>query len=239
MRESYLYERIGAKPVIVGKNLNTAVTEEDIWDASQVLTLFSAAVQLEIASTSTADAAAGTGARTVRILGLDANYNVIEEILTLNGQTAVASVKSYLRVFGVEVLTAGSGGANAGIIYVADAVVTWTLGVPSDVTKIAAYVTAGENISHNGHWTVPAGLNYVLTDVTFTNRSQVSEFRIYRKTETGVWILDRAYALANAQSMWILYPEPLDIPAKSMIRFAVISGVAGAIATVEANFRRV
>jgi hypothetical protein len=239
MRESYLYERIGTKPVIVGKNLNTAVTEEGIWDASQALTLFSAAVQLEVASTNAADAAAGTGARTVRVLGLDANYNVIEETLTLNGQTAVVSVNSYLRVFGVEVLTAGTGLMNAGIIYVADAVVTWTAGVPSDVTKIAAYITAGENISHNGHWTVPAGSFYLLTDVTFTNRSQVSEFRIYRRTQVGLWINDRAYALSNAQSLWNLYLEPLEIPEKSEIRFAVISAVAGAIATVEATFRRV
>lgn len=51
----------------------------------------SSATSLEIVSDSAADAAAGTGARTVSIDGLNANYSRVSQTVTLNGTTALAS----------------------------------------------------------------------------------------------------------------------------------------------------
>lgn len=87
---------------------------EDVWEGGGDYPLLAAASQLEIVSTSAADAAAGTGARTVLIQGLDANWLPISETLTLNGTTPVTTVNSYLRINLMTTVTAGSGGQNAG-----------------------------------------------------------------------------------------------------------------------------
>jgi hypothetical protein len=74
---------------------------------------------MTIVSTSTSDAAAGTGAAAIQINGLDANFNMISEIVQLNGTTSVNTVNKYLRINGMSVSTVGTSsttGLNAGNI---------------------------------------------------------------------------------------------------------------------------
>lgn len=86
----------------------------DVWEGGGNYPLLAAASQLEVVSTSAADTAAGTGARTVLIQGLDANWLPISETVTLNGTTPVTTVNSYLRVNLFTTTTSGSGKVNAG-----------------------------------------------------------------------------------------------------------------------------
>lgn len=126
--------------------------EETIWDAGGIYAYPSAATVMKVSSSSANDTAAGTGARTILVQGLDGDYNEVEEIVTLNGQTAVNTTTSFLRVNRAYVLTAGSGGTAAGNIYVG--VGTVTAGVPA---TIYAQIILGENQTLMGLWTVPAG----------------------------------------------------------------------------------
>lgn len=71
---------------------------------------------ISMVSDDAADAAAGTGARTVQITGVDANNAIISEILTLNGVTPVVSVQSFKHINSGKLLTAGSGNSAAGLI---------------------------------------------------------------------------------------------------------------------------
>lgn len=87
---------------------------EDVWEGGGNYPLLTAASQLEVVSTSAADTAAGTGARTVLVSGLDANWLPISETVTLNGTTPVTTVNSYLRVNLFTTVTSGSGKVNAG-----------------------------------------------------------------------------------------------------------------------------
>jgi stage V sporulation protein SpoVS len=135
-----------------GFNPDINGTEETVWDAGGIYAYPSAATVMKVSSSSTNDTAAGTGARTILVQGLDADYNEAEEIVTLNGQTAVNTTVSFLRVTRAYVLTAGSGGTAAGDIYVG--VGTVTAGVPA---TIYAKITLGENQTLMGIWTVPAG----------------------------------------------------------------------------------
>ena len=122
-----------------------------------------AAETLTVSSSSTDDASAGTGARTVEILGLDADYNEISETVTLNGQTAVNTTKQYLRIFRGIVRTAGSGGQNAGVIYAGTGTVT--AGVPANKYLTIA---VGDNQTLMALWTVPAGYTAYLTQLDVT-----------------------------------------------------------------------
>ena len=134
-----------------GYNADISTDEETVWDEGGIYTYPAAATQMTVSSGSADDDAGGTGALTVRIFGLDANYAEIQEDITLTGQTAVTTANSYLRVFRMMVVTAGSGLQNAGVLYTGTGAITD--GVPANVF---ACIRAAENQSHMGLWTVPA-----------------------------------------------------------------------------------
>jgi len=136
---------------------------ETVWAQGGLYSYLATASVLKVSSSSTADAAAGTGARTVTLSGLDANYSEISETVTLNGQTAVNTTNSYLRIFRMVVNSAGSGGQNAGVVYAGTGTVT--SGVPAN--KYAT-IAIGDNQTLMALWTVPAGHTaYLLqTDIT-------------------------------------------------------------------------
>lgn len=149
-----------------GSNSDIDGSLETIWSHGGVYAYPSAASVMKVSSSSTNDAAAGTGARTIVVAGLDANYNEISETVTLNGQTAVETVNSYLRVFRAYVATAGSGATAAGTIYVGTGVVT--AGVPATVY---AEIPVGANQTLMAVWTVPAGYTAYFTRGTLSASS--------------------------------------------------------------------
>jgi len=128
---------------------------------------------MKVSSGSTADAAAGTGARTILLAGLDANYNRVSEQITLNGQTQVTTVNSYLRITYTELLSTGSGNAQAGTIYVGTG--SATLGVPATVYWQSE--TTYNNWSFAG-FTVPAGYTAYITSYTVTNQSATANINV-------------------------------------------------------------
>jgi hypothetical protein len=110
---------------------------------------------LEVLSDDAEDTVAGTGARRVRIQGLDENFELAEELVELNGTTEVSTTRTnWRRVFRVFVCCAGSGNVNAGNIIVR---------IPTADT-IQAVVIAGRGQSLQAAYTIPAGHTGVLTD---------------------------------------------------------------------------
>ena len=152
-----------------GNNRTVGDTEETIWSEGGIYVYPTSATQMTVSSSSVDDTAAGTGARTVRIEGLDADYNEISEDIILNGQTPVTTVNSYLRINRGIVLTAGSGEKNAGIIRAGTGTVT--SGVPANV--FLSIDGDGDNQTLMCLWTVPAGYTAFLvqTNVSTGNSS--------------------------------------------------------------------
>ena len=66
------------------------------------------AVALELVSDSVNDAAAGSGARTVEVIGLGSDWAEQSETVTMNGTSAVALSNSFTRVYRMRVLTSGT-----------------------------------------------------------------------------------------------------------------------------------
>jgi len=147
-----------------GKNMDVDVgAAEDIWNEGGLYTGFPAvAEQMEIFSgdTSSADSASGTGARTVRISKLlNAGYQEMPDVIvSLDGTTAVSlgSIE-YLRGAGMDVVTAGSGGTNAGSL---------TLRHVTTTANIFAVVPIGRNSSNAMVMTVPDGKNFYIKSVS-------------------------------------------------------------------------
>jgi hypothetical protein len=119
---------------------------EDIWDGGATWVAPTQARVHAMVSGSADDAAAGTGARTVRVIGLDANYVTQAETVTLNGVTPVNTTGSYVIIHRMYVITAGSGGVNAGNI---------TATAATDTT-VTAQITTGKNQTLMAIYPVPA-----------------------------------------------------------------------------------
>ena len=128
---------------------------------------------MKVSSGSANDTAAGTGARTLFIAGLDGNYNPVSEIVTLNGQTQVTTVNSYLRITYTELISTGSGNAQAGTIYIGTG--SATLGVPSTVYWRSE--SSYNNWSFAG-FTVPAGYTAYISSYTITSQSTTANINV-------------------------------------------------------------
>ena len=169
-----------------GVNGDVGASVETVWAQGGTYAYPASASVMKISSSSADDAAAGTGARTVAVFGLDASYNEVNETVTLNGQTAVDTTNSYLRIFRMYVVTAGSGATAAGVIYAGTGTVT--AGVPAN---IYATIAVGANQTQMAFWTVPAGYTLYLTGVYYTsgntNANAWTNFQLIQRPLGGVF----------------------------------------------------
>lgn len=115
----HLAYRHGYQPIQkFGRNpdLDTLDGEVLIWHSGTTYPYQTSAQTIEALSASADDAAAGTGAQKVKISGLDENWDVIHEEVTLDGVTPVTTTQTFLRVYRAAVTDVGSGNINAGDI---------------------------------------------------------------------------------------------------------------------------
>lgn len=137
-------------------NVDTTTTPEDVTSAGGLYTFLSTAAALELVSDSTDDAAAGIGARTVTVQGLDGNYKEVDQVITLNGITPVAIPTSLLRVNRLVIASAGTSKTNVGTITcrrVSDALSQRSMPVGFGVSRAAMYtVPAGFTLSVNQYF---------------------------------------------------------------------------------------
>lgn len=155
--------QIGGHRVVLRSGLNRDIdsgADESLWDNGGLYVFPPAASVMTVSSSSANDTAAGTGARTVLVSGLNASYVEQQEVISLNGQTAVTTANSYLRVFQLTTLTAGSGATNAGNIYIGTGTVT--AGVPA---AVYAQIPVGFGTNQAAQYTVPAGHTAYLVDI--------------------------------------------------------------------------
>lgn len=190
---------------------------EDVWQGGGLYPFQTSAQNLEIVSSSAADAAAGTGLRTVRITGLDSNHAVITEDVTLNGVTPAALVNQYIRVNDCIGVTVGSGETNAGIV---------TLRVPGP-GAIQAVIDTGDGKAHNSMYTVPAGFTLYLNTIFLSMLRQTgvefAENLLMVRTTLGLVTVRNIFS-TNSGGSSAFYTEaeyPLPFPEKTDLWFRV------------------
>ncbi len=157
-----------------GRNPTAGMSSEDIWFQGGALTWLTAAVQMDLVSSSANDDATpttSTGAQTVFVEGLDSNFEVSSETISLNGTTLVTTVNSYIRIQSMTVVLCGTySGTNEGDITIR---VTGGGAIQGDIET-------GIGVSQKSHFTVPNGQSAVLTrfalSVDSTKSAQASLF---------------------------------------------------------------
>lgn len=131
-------------------------------------TVPSAAVIMNVASTSTNDTFTGTGAEVIRIFGLNADWNEITDDIVLNGQTDVTTNKLFLRINEVLVIRSANGAntsTNDGIISINE---TGHDGTGDPNTEIYATIETGKNKSTLGIFSIKAGYSFISTHYKVT-----------------------------------------------------------------------
>jgi hypothetical protein len=217
--------------VVSGFNATVGTTYETVWSESSVYAYPASAVAVKISSSDANDTAAGTGARTVTVSGLDGSYNQINETVSLNGQTAVTTTATFLRVFHINVVTAGSGGAAAGNIYAG--VGTVTTGKPATVYGV--YTADGGATACI--YTVPAGYTgYIfdfLTSCGVTTANAYANIGLYGRPLGGVFDNVIQGRCANGSTFSLPFNYPLVFTEKSDIE---VRTSATSSSNVTANF---
>lgn len=200
---------------VFGFNGDVDSSPETIWPGGGLLAFPSSALQMSVSSSSVNDTSAGTGARTVYISGLDGSYNETSETVTLNGQTAVMTSNSYLRINEAYVASAGSLNSAAGSIYIGTGVVT--AGVPATVYDIIAY---DYNRRVTGSYTIPAGYTGYLAQGLFSagqsGGSNAVTGRLMTRGQNNIRLTSAIVTLNNGSADYV-FEYPGAIPEKTTI----------------------
>jgi hypothetical protein len=146
---------------VFGLNEVVSTTIEDIWTPGGSRVWLTAPVTLEaISASADDDADAGSGAMAIVVVGLDSDFNPIQEVIAMNGLSASnATQQSFLRVNTLAVVASGTyAGANVGTITVR------TSSGGATQAEIANG-TSGAGTSQQSHYTVPAGHSAILYNI--------------------------------------------------------------------------
>ena len=204
-------------------NENVSSSWQDVWSKGGTLVHLQTAATMEAISSSANDTAAGTGARTIQIEGLDSSFNPITEVITLNGTSAsTATTQPFLRVYRAYVLTCGAyGGVNAGTITIR------VSGAGSTQAEIPLIESVGTSQTLMSHYTTPAnteayivGMHYAVSsgktvNISFEMRLNADNTTTYSPWRTVLHI----HGVAGDASL--LPPIPIKIPPKTDLRARV------------------
>lgn len=223
---------------INGYNGAGAATEEDIWDYSAVWTpIVAAGVLLEVGSDAAVDDVGNTGATGIRVYGLGPAGQIQSEDFAMDGQTPVLGTKTWYRVWGAEVTSAGTGTTNAGTIYIADSATAWVAGVPSTASAIQATIAVGIAVTRLGWWTPPANRSAWIRDIFIGNATAAATYLVkVREYGDATWKTEASFYMAATQPEFATprLKDFCDIPPMADVRVTVTGNTA--IANVVVHF---
>ena len=138
-----------------GRNPNVGNIPETIWMHGGLYSYLDVGSDSTIYaySASSDDGPGNDGAHTITVQGLDNDFNLIEETITVNG---AASTASFLRVYRAFVATAGALRANDGNVLISTAASGGGT-VLADIGVIGSGTTTGLGQTQLALYTIPAG----------------------------------------------------------------------------------
>lgn len=206
-------------------NIGIATDPEDVWNGGGIYTGHPSGSPetINIVSSSTADngVTPGTGALTIQVEGLltALSESYTTENFTLNGTTPVVSTSTWYRINRCKVLTAGSGGQNAGTITVNHSTTTanvfCVMPATYNQTSIAAFTIPANNIG------AIRGVDFSASRASGAAGSATVSIRV-RDSITGVYQVKDVIHITTgspASEDFELYPIPL--PAGADVKLTV------------------
>jgi len=226
----------GASPFSkMGSATPVNATEVDMWSPATAYVFPTVAQQMEVVSSNAADAAEGTGVRTVKIWYLDSNFVEKTDIVTLNGATPVATnATDIYRINNFWAYTAGTGLKAAGNIDIRHL----------DNTPIYSRIGTGQTRARNAMYTVPEKTKLFVSQLAYsttssTDRNSQFVFRsTYNSKEGSVGSIFYPYSEIGTQDGTVIvhYDVPMVFPAGNDIKVSAIA-VANAACVCAVQYR--
>ena len=189
---------------------------ETVWDGSSLYTYIATPGTAIVTSSNTAADNGGT----IHVFGLDSDYNLADEVLTIGGPAGSVIFK---RVFRAVMLTATTGDANVGTV---------TVTVDG---KSAAIITVGYAQTLMAMYTIPANHTGYLTQLDIGSQKDLENqciVVIRNGTSGNVWNT-KDFISTRGGFTAKKYTIPCPIPAKHDIEVRVKSS---AISAISASF---
>lgn len=206
-----------------GTNEDVDIGTEGVWEHGGSINFPASALTMNIASTSANDTSAGTGARTIVIEGLDANWEIQSETITMNGQTIVTSANTYIRVDRAYIVTTGSGETNAGEVHVFTG--TATGGEPDTATLVYSTISVDHGQTLQAFYTIPAGKTAYLLDMYASTDATTKEIQVKMFIRRGADVSTASWRInidfKTGDSYIKEYRLPVQIPEKTDIKIEV------------------
>lgn len=207
-----------------GHNEDVGTSPETVSHIGGLMHYPASALTLRIRSSDADDDGdpADTGARTLWVQGLDANWAIQDETITLNGTTAVATALSYIRLLKMKVITAGTSLANEG------AITAYDNGNTLPIMAIGPL----ENESHSASYSVPAGNTFYMTYWYGADASlKGSDIELFAQDEFGglmlmkrsIAVLDGVYTLDLSVPMVFTEKTDIEVRAVALAAGAIVS----------------
>jgi len=199
-----------------GYNGTVGGTFETIWDGDNVYTYASSSGTATATSTDTVSDNNGT----VEVQGLDSNYDLATETITIGGS---ASTTSFIRVFRVRMVTANTGNTNVGTI---------TITVSSTAV---AKIRAGYGQTLMALYTIPRNYTGYMVQLDIgSSKDLENEIRVITKdiSNGNVWNT-KEFITTRGGFMQKNYLYPIVINEKTDIE---IVGKASATSSISAGF---
>lgn len=189
--------------------------EEDVVAFGGDQPWFTSAQSLDVLSTSTDDTnSAGTGARSIRVTGLNGSHAAITEDVNLNGTTAVTLSNTYIGGVQAKLLTSGTGLVNAGTVTirnVLDESSVAQMPIGYGQTLGAVYTVPASKTAYLIGWST--SLYKAVTSGHAEMRLMVFDFAVGWRLE-ALHELDHGGVSVHSRASDLLIP----LPAKSAVR---------------------
>jgi len=201
---------------------------EDVWSFGGDYPFPATALATTIESSDAADTSAGTGAQTVKVYGVDADYMAISETVTLDGTTPVALTNEYLRVFRAFVEESGTTETNEGTIDI------------KHTTTVIAQIAIGLGQTTMAIYTVPADyrfatINHLTASMVGTGASSDADYALMVREFGKSWRTVDLDTFSTGAPADQSYEPGKDIPAKADIKIR-ITRVSSANRDIKASF---
>lgn len=218
----------GHRAIIVNGSVILPVKDvvNDVWEQGGTLVYLSVAETMNIVSSDANDTLTGSGARTVRLIGLgDGNIEITEDV-NMRGLTNVLTVNSYLYPPLLQVLTAG------GVARVNIGSITAT---SSGSATVQSKIAIGASISKNSHFTVPKGQSFLIikVDVNATKTSAgllpnitlVGLTRLAGQNPDAAWVSNRIRKMDTSVLDQLFVDQPVNniLPEGTEFRVTAVS----------------
>lgn len=213
---------------------NSAIgTPEEVISLTATIWQPTAAASLEIVSSDGNDTAAGTGARTVVITGLDQTFTEVSETVTLAGASAsTATTTTFIRAYRAYVASTGTyAGTNVG---------TLTIRIASAGATVLS-IGAGLGQTQTTHYCVPAGKTLYVEDIHLSvGSAKAVDLKFFQLPNADD--VSASYGGAKRivqlfdgiiQPVDFVYQTPLVFAAKTDLWFTGIVGTGSGSASIE------